>query len=240
MPRRRDTKLYTQASNSQLGREGRNASKKLTTLYDAVAGKAITCFPGSAFYTYLVSGRVTSEGFLPTKFATSKYRDTISHSTQPIPPEKALFRLKGRAFSGDNDPYWAHEHLAPNQQLPDSDLLKAIHAYASDYYSRTFGEGAVVDFHSLDETALLCLGILLEEMADEVLGETRDLAFTEGEIMRPETEGEMGSRGRSGGKSTVEARSTSAPRDMTAEENSASAEPRGSKRRKMGHHNDDG
>ena len=34
---------------------------------------------------------------------------------------------------------------------------------------------------SLDETALLALGILLEEMAGYVLGETGDLAFVEGE-----------------------------------------------------------
>lgn len=39
----------------------------------------------------------------------------------------------------------------------------------------------VVDFESLDETALLSLAILLEEMSAHVLGETGDLAFVEGE-----------------------------------------------------------
>lgn len=39
----------------------------------------------------------------------------------------------------------------------------------------------MVDFESLDETALLALGILMEEMAGDVLGETGDMAFVEGE-----------------------------------------------------------
>lgn len=58
-------------------------------------------------------------------------------------------------------------------------MLKAIHAYASDFYGRATAHHGVVDFESLDETALLGLGILLEEMAGEVLGETGDLAFVE-------------------------------------------------------------
>ena len=41
--------------------------------------------------------------------------------------------------------------------------------------------GGLLDFESLDETALLSLGILLEEMAEHVLGDTGDLAFVEGE-----------------------------------------------------------
>lgn len=37
------------------------------------------------------------------------------------------------------------------------------------------------DWKSMDETALLAMGILLEEATREVLGETGDLVFTEGE-----------------------------------------------------------
>lgn len=36
------------------------------------------------------------------------------------------------------------------------------------------------DWKSLDETALLAMGILLEEMSLESLGKTGDLVFTEG------------------------------------------------------------
>ena len=71
--------------------------------------------------------------------------------------------------------------MADNQRLPESDLLKAIHAYASDFYGRAVKWKGKVDFESLDETALLAVGILMEEMAREVLGETGDLAFVEGE-----------------------------------------------------------
>ena len=65
--------------------------------------------------------------------------------------------------------------------LPESDLLKAIYEYASDFYSRATDHQGLVDFESLDETALMSLGILLEEMAVQVLGDTGDLGFVEGE-----------------------------------------------------------
>ena len=71
--------------------------------------------------------------------------------------------------------------MTTEQRLPDSDLLKAIHAYTSDFYGRAAANGGPLDFGSLDETALLGLGILLEEMAEHVLGDTGDLAFVEWE-----------------------------------------------------------
>lgn len=61
--------------------------------------------------------------------------------------------------------------------LPDSDLLKDIHTYASDFYAAVqHGEH---DFKSLDETALLAIGILLEESCKEALHDTGDMVFTE-------------------------------------------------------------
>lgn len=91
-------------------------------------------------------------------------------------------------------------------RLPDSDMLTAIHSYASHFYGalavasarkrrgRRGGRGGGgggeearnVDEQSMDETALLALGILLEEAGREVLGKKGDLVFTEGvEIMVP-------------------------------------------------------
>ena len=120
-------------------------------------------------------------------------------------------------------------------------MLKAIHAYASDFYSRNLGEGAVVDFHSLDETALLCMGILLEEMADGVLGDTGDLAFTEGEAVEPEARrGDAMGRESSGNVSTGEVQAMSVPTKIMTEEDSASPVPRSSKRRKTRHHGNGG
>ena len=99
----------------------------------------------------------------------------------------------------------------------------------------------MVDYRSMNETALLCLGILLEEMADEVLGETGDLALTEGEVvvqgfrtsgMRREKRG-----------SDISTRVTTPevePTIATAKNERASPEPRKSKRRKTTHHKSDG
>ena len=70
--------------------------------------------------------------------------------------------------------------MTEKQKLPDSDLLKAIHTYASDFYSRATVDRGQVDFSSMDESALLALGILLEEAAEHVLGPTGDMVFVEG------------------------------------------------------------
>ncbi|KAJ9195639.1 hypothetical protein DTO164E3_6715 [Paecilomyces variotii] len=40
------------------------------------------------------------------------------------------------------------------------------------------------DYQSMDETALIAMGILLEEMAQEYLGETGDLILVEEEEIR--------------------------------------------------------
>lgn len=50
--------------------------------------------------------------------------------------------------------------------------------YASEYYARTGGKGRG-DFRSLDETALVALGVLMEEVCGRALGEGGDLVFTE-------------------------------------------------------------
>lgn len=65
--------------------------------------------------------------------------------------------------------------------MPEADLLKALHTYASDFYEKTTGLQAGSSYESMDETALIALGILLEEMCKEKLGHTGDLAFVEGE-----------------------------------------------------------
>ena len=93
-----------------------------------------------------------------------------------------LFRRSGAPVRYvENDIYWADKDLKKEQVLPDTDLLKAVHVYASDYYGRALGTQGDVSFKSMDETALLAVGILLEEAATHVLGETGDLALVEGE-----------------------------------------------------------
>lgn len=58
-------------------------------------------------------------------------------------------------------------------------MLKAVHIYASDFYRTALRHEGVVDFRSMDETALMCMGILLEEYAQSILGETGDLVLVE-------------------------------------------------------------
>lgn len=126
-----------------------------------------------------VSGRVGYEGFL-TEQQPSRYRDTASTSLAPVPPDEVLFRRKGAPLRFEEDDiYSADRHLQSHQRLPESDLLKTIHAYVAGLYSSAIIEEGQQSFRSMDETALLAMGVLLEEAAIESLGSTGDLAFAE-------------------------------------------------------------
>jgi hypothetical protein len=115
------------------------------------------------------------------------------HSTRitSLAPEEVLFQRKDApARYAEEDIYMAHERDLPDggrDVLPDSDLLKAVHSYTSHYYEalgRNAPEHYVgrrnINQQSMDETALLAFGILLEEAGREVLGKHGDLVFTEG------------------------------------------------------------
>jgi hypothetical protein len=93
---------------------------------------------------------------------------------------------------GEQDFYWANEKLAPGVELPDSDLLKALHVYAADFYKRTVVKNRGVGERSMDGTALMALGMLLEEAAKDCLGEKGHLVFVEGAEEEEEEEGEDG------------------------------------------------
>lgn len=92
----------------------------------------------------------------------------------------------------------AHERDLPHEGrdvLPSSDLLKAVHSYASHFYDALGADGRreahsvagrSISEKSMDETALLALGILLEEAGREVLGAKGDMVFTEEEALEGE------------------------------------------------------
>ncbi|KAF4343304.1 hypothetical protein FBEOM_2741 [Fusarium beomiforme] len=122
---------------------------------------------------------------------TPRHPKAIRYSTKDIPlaPDEILFRRKDAPVRYlEHDIYYAHDHDLPcggQGVLPDSDLLKAIHAYASAFYSarnreRQTPNSRNVSERSMDETALLAFGILLEEAGKDVLGRRGDLVFTEG------------------------------------------------------------
>ncbi|KXT10838.1 hypothetical protein AC579_1942 [Pseudocercospora musae] len=109
----------------------------------------------------VVAGRVGYEGFLMNK------------GGNPMPPDQVLFsRADAPVRYQEDDKYFAHRHLPSSQRLPDSDLLKAIHSYASDFYGSGKLGNPRNDFKSLDETALIAMGILIEEAVAESLGKT--------------------------------------------------------------------
>lgn len=81
----------------------------------------------------------------------------------------------------ETDFYFAHESLPPTCPLPNSELLESIHAYSADFYNHATIDRGQDDYQSMDETALIAMGILLEELAKESLGETGDLVLVEGE-----------------------------------------------------------
>ncbi|PQE04819.1 hexose transporter protein [Rutstroemia sp. NJR-2017a BBW] len=143
--------------------EDRVTRSKKVSVYDAVAG------------------RISAAGFIPRSVVVSSTRDTTSSSLSAVPPETVLFRSKKAPTRyAESDIYFANERESPTD-LPDSDLLKSLHSYTSDFYARATADGGAMDWRSMDETALIGLGILLEEASREILGKTGDLTFTEGE-----------------------------------------------------------
>jgi hypothetical protein len=81
--------------------------------------------------------------------------------------------------------------LPDGLELPDSDILKALHTYASDFYgSLADAEAkgvqagvrhgtAELDFQNMDSSALIALGVLVEELTAKELGSDGDLALLE-------------------------------------------------------------
>ncbi|KAF3142382.1 hypothetical protein TWF703_000770 [Orbilia oligospora] len=61
--------------------------------------------------------------------------------------------------------------------LPDSDLLKAVHRYASEFFDAKGWDGVMA--RSLDESALLAIGVILEEYCREMVGKDGGMVFAE-------------------------------------------------------------
>ncbi|EKV07791.1 UAF complex subunit Rrn10 [Penicillium digitatum] len=134
-----------------------------------------------------VAGRVNARGVHPHRTVASQHRDTASTNARSLRPEELLYRKQNiPAESIEEKIYFAHENLSSDQTLPNSELLETIHAYAADYYEYATADNGKDDYQTMDETALLALGILIEEMAKEELGETGDLALVEGQELSGE------------------------------------------------------
>lgn len=147
----RSTEIATDTNDSQLPAE--KEKRRGVTVYDAVAG------------------RIGRNGFLTTE-------QLRSERIKPLAPEEVLLRKPNAPDEIPVDFYSADKSLVQTgQQLPDSDLLKDVHAYVADFYNLTTSEK--FNYQSFDETALLAMGVLLEEACRESLGENGDMVFTE-------------------------------------------------------------
>ncbi|KAL7923612.1 hypothetical protein ACQKWADRAFT_288794 [Trichoderma austrokoningii] len=154
----------------------RQGQRTFATVYDAVAGRV----------TY--DRVLRDEAQQDDKIVQPRVVD--QRDSYRLAPDGVLFRRKNAPERyAEHDIYRAHERDLPNGgrgTLPQSDLLKAIHEYSSAFYgtlnrhqATSESSGRNLDEGSMDETALLAFGILLEEAGREVLGRRGHLVFTE-------------------------------------------------------------
>lgn len=104
--------------------------------------------------------------------------DLGTHTTTQLrgllAPDDYLFQIRG---SED----LAVPPMVPHSELPhasSSELLSALTVYAMELYN-VLGYNQVTGFLRGDETALLALGVLVEEYVKEMLGPTGHLAYME-------------------------------------------------------------
>ncbi|CAI7591668.1 unnamed protein product [Penicillium manginii] len=170
-----------------------------------------------------IAGRVTARGFALSTPIASKYRDTASSGARIQRPEEVLFRKDHPMRQVENgEPYFAHENLPADRPLPNSDLLQSIHAYASDFYKYTLGESGRKSHYSMNESALLAVGILVEEMAKDGLGDNGHLLMIEPQGLKGDISGNaenfLPKRGRPvGWRADVDGKKPKAPRRKRAQ-----------------------
>lgn len=147
------TAVGEQVAAKDYTKEPVRKKRRLATVFDAVTGK------------------VGQNGFL----SKEEYQ---AQSPKPSKPEEVLLRRLDAPQDIPFDYYAAEEKLAATgPRLPDTELLKDLHAYVADFYEVI--SGADFDFRSFDETSLIAMGILLEEACKEVLGENGDMVLAE-------------------------------------------------------------
>ncbi|KAH7026248.1 uncharacterized protein B0I36DRAFT_248220 [Microdochium trichocladiopsis] len=161
--------------------------RREATVYDAVAGTVTS--------THALEDSQRQPSRRPAKRARhqaqrqSRLRSGQTSRNAVLAPEEVLFRRANAPTRyAERDIYFANERLPDGGRdiLPDSDMLKALHVYASHFYTEKYGSRtprhrkAPLDECSMDETAMLAFGIILEEASRELLGSSGDLVFTEG------------------------------------------------------------
>ncbi|PWW79560.1 hypothetical protein C7212DRAFT_53050, partial [Tuber magnatum] len=122
-----------------------------------------------------VAGRVNYAGMINTGFE-DKHGEFRRRSMRAVPADEVLARRK-------NAPEVIPYGEGIEGVLPDTDLLIAIHQYSSDFYGAN-GMGPA-SYRSMDETALLSIGVLLEETVRTCLGKEGELALIDEGVFDP-------------------------------------------------------
>ncbi|KAF8531306.1 hypothetical protein BDD12DRAFT_869838 [Trichophaea hybrida] len=128
-----------------------------------------------------ISSRVNYEGFIRPAFL-NEFKEERVRSGVARPADEVLARR-----------IRAPDYVAPvdskeyDARLPDNDLMIAIHQYASDFYS---AHGmAPISSKSMDESALIAMGLLLEETIEQLLGGGGHLALVDKRALHLRDEG---------------------------------------------------
>lgn len=101
----------------------------------------------------------------------------MSSSRAVRPSNDILSRLE-RDEALDN---WIDEDSLDDVPLPESDIIEAIQSYAGHFYANTVDSRRTEHFSSMNGTALIAMGVLLEELGEELLGKTGDMVLVERE-----------------------------------------------------------
>lgn len=145
--------------------------------------------PGRVTLNEALSDSETPSGRKGTRRLSSTAGRYLSRNPR-LAPEEALFRRKSAPVRyAEHDIYWANEdiHEGGRGILPDGSMLTSVHGYASRFYEAAAARlgpkcvvgTRIIDERSMDETALLAFGVLLEEASRESLGKSGGLVFTE-------------------------------------------------------------
>ncbi|QKX53585.1 uncharacterized protein TRUGW13939_00664 [Talaromyces rugulosus] len=125
------------------------------------------------------AGRINNNRFIGRPYA-SRWRHHLSSSNAPLSSRNFLYS-KDQPEDTEDEGFDSNDvdFVSSDARLPESDMLEAIHSYSSHFYANAVDNCGSNDFASMDETALIAMGILLEELANHSLGETGDLVLVE-------------------------------------------------------------
>lgn len=152
----------------------RHRRRRRATLYDAFAGEYRNVCVNCTLLTR--PGRINQNRFIGRPYA-SRWRHHLSSSNAPLSSRKFLSRKNQPKDTDEDFDSKDVDFVSPDTRLPRSDLLEAIHSYSSHFYANAVDRSK--DFASMNETALIAMGILLEEFANHSLGRTGDLVLVE-------------------------------------------------------------